>query len=263
MILLETWRKWADDNAEGPPPYVLGTDQESEVFGELEAKGRIDAYGNKQEAYHDPKLKPKRLNLRLFPYPFIGDLENATIFVLMANPRAGPSVDYSEGWPRNKHIEHIANLKQDFSGMELPFESLSLHPNPEDYWYRRLRRTIERIQEEKSLSHENAIELVAKNLAVVQRSPYWSTDFVDGVEKLPSAQLVLDYVKKEVVRRVKNGNAVLIVARRVNDWNQDNCLSDELGDNERFIAKTNRYGWLTPNTAGGKAILKRLLGKDS
>ena len=108
----------------------------------------------------------------------------------------------------------------------------------------------------KNLSHEDAIELVAKNLAVIQRSPYWSTDFVGGVEKLPSAQLALDYVKKEIVRRVKNDNAILIVARRVKDWNQDNYLSDELGDNGRFITRANRFGSLNPNTAGGKAILR-------
>ena len=253
MTLLETWRKWADDNAEGHPPYVLDADKECEVFRKLEARGRIGAYGNKQEAYHDPNLKPNRLNLGLLPYPFIGDLENATIFVLMANPNAGHSVDYGGGWDKNRHI---ANLEQDFSGIELPFESLSRHPNPKGYWYGRLRRIIERIKKEKSLSHEDAIELVAKNLAVIQRSPYWSPKFVPGAEKLPSAQLGLDYVKKEVVRRVKNDNAVLIVARRVKDWDQDNCLSDELGDNERFITKTNRFGSLNPNTVGGKAILK-------
>ena len=254
MNLVETWRKWADDNAEGHPPYVLDADKESEEFRKLEARGRIGAYGNKQEPHHDPNLKPNRLNLCLLPYPFIGDLENATIFVLMANPNAKPSDAYDgDGWDKKKHI---ANLEQDFSGMELPFESLSRQPKPDGYWYSRLKRTIERIMKKKSLSHEDAIELVAKDLAVIQRSPYWSTNFVDGVEKLPSAQLALDYVKKEVVRRVKNDNAVLIVGRRVRDWNQDNCLSDELGDNERFITRTNRFGSLNPNTAGGKAILR-------
>ncbi|MCY4576594.1 MAG: hypothetical protein OXC55_08395 [Chloroflexi bacterium] len=233
MDLLETWRKWADDNAKGQPPYVLDADKGSEMFR---------------------KPKANRLNLGLLPYPFIGDLENATIFVLMANPNAGPSVAYADrGWDKNKHI---ANLKQDFSDLELPLESLSRDPNPEDYWYRRLRRTIDRIGQGKSLSHGDAIELVAKNLAVIQRSPYWSTNFVDGVENLPSSQLAMDYVKKEIVLRVKNDNAVLIVGRRVRDWNKDSFLLDELGENERLITKANRFGSLNPNTAGGKAILR-------
>ncbi len=160
MTLLETWRKWADVNAEGHPPYVLDADKESEAFRKLEARGRIGAYGNKREAYHDPNLKPNRLNVGLLPYPFIGDLENATIFVLMANPNAKPSDAYDgDGWDKNRHI---GNLEQDFSGIELPFESLSRQPKPDGYWYSRLKRTIERIMKKKNLSHEDAIELVAK-----------------------------------------------------------------------------------------------------
>ena len=128
MTFLETWRKWADDNAEDNPPYVLDADKESEEFRKLEARGRIGAYGNKQEPHHDPNLKPNRLNVGLLPYPFIGDLENATIFVLMANPNAKPCDAYDgDGWDKKKHI---ANLEQDFSGMELPFESLSRHLKP-------------------------------------------------------------------------------------------------------------------------------------
>ena len=252
MTLLETWRKWADDNAEDNPPYVLDADKESEEFRKLEARGRIGAYGNKQEPHHDPNLKPNRLNVGLLPYPFIGDLEKATIFVLMANPNAKPCDAYDgDGWDKKKHI---ANLEQDFSGMELPFESLSRQPKPDGYWYSRLKRTIERIMKKKSLSHEDAIDLVAKDLAVIQRSPYWSTGFVGGVEKLPSAQLAVDYVKDSVVPRVLDGNAILIVMRRLNDWKQ--ALPGNFEEVNGITIDKNRYGWLTPNTAGGKAILK-------
>lgn len=253
MTFLETWRKWADDNAEGHPPYVLDADKECEVFRKLEARGRIDLYGDKQEAYHDPNLKPNRLNLRLLPYPFIGDLENAKIFVLMANPNAKPGDAYDgDGWDKKKHI---ANLEQDFSGIELPFESLSRQPKPDGYWYSRLKRTIERMMKKKNLLHEDAIELVAKNLAVIQRAPYWSTNFVDGVEKLPSAQLTLDYVNDSVVPRVLHGNAILIVMRRLNDWKH--ALPGNFEElNGITIDNKNRYAWLMPNTKGGKAILK-------
>lgn len=261
MTFLETWKKWADDNAEGPAPYVLDADKDSDMFRKLESRGRIDSYSDNQEASHDSNLKASRLNLGLLPYPFIGDLQNARIFVLMANPNAKPSDEYGGGWRKDKHI---ANLRQDFNGMELPFEALSRQTNAKKYysnvkdyyWYGRLRLTIERIGKVKGLSREDAIELVAKDLAVIQRSPYWSTGFVDGVEKLPSARLAMEYVRTEVVRRVEEENATLIVARRVRDWNQRNCLSDKLKGNERFIDEANRWGSLNPNTPGGKAILR-------
>ena len=253
MHLLEIWRDWASKNADGAPPYIFDADREHERLNRLKARGRIDLYGDRDEAKRDPSLKTNRLNLRILPYPFIGDVESATIVVLMANPNAPHDAYYGPGWDKNKHID---NLKQDFSDMELPFESFNRQPISADYWYIRLRGTIRRIAKEKGLLREEALALVAKNVAVIQRSPYWSSSFVGGLERLPSARLALSYVQNEVVQRVKHDNTLLIVARRVRDWDQGNLLSDQLASNPRFITKANRFGSLNPNTAGGQAILR-------
>ena len=64
----------------------------------------------------------------------------------------------------------------------------------------------------------------------------------------------MDYVKDSVVPRVLDGNAILIVMRRLNDWKQ--ALPGNFEEVNGITIDKNRYGWLTPNTAGGKAILK-------
>ena len=128
MTLLETWRKWADVNAEGHPPYVLDADKESEAFRKLEARGRIGAYGNKREAYHDPNLKPNRLNWVYYHTHSLVTWRTPQSSCSWPIPTPRHSVAYGGGWDKNRHI---ANLEQDFSGMELPIESLSRHPNPE------------------------------------------------------------------------------------------------------------------------------------
>ena len=57
-----------------------------------------------------------------------------------------------------------------------------------------------------------------------------------------------------MVPRVLHGNAILIVMRRLNDWKH--ALPGNFEEINGITIDKNRYAWLTPNTKGGKAILR-------
>ena len=47
---------------------------------------------------------------------------------------------------------------------------------------------------------------------------------------LPSADLAVKFVEETVVPRVRNGEAILIVTRRIKDWNRNQGLPRDLVD---------------------------------
>ena len=88
MDLLEAWRNWEPSDS---PPYVL--DMDVEALNSRRWQKKTVTFTPEQAAEDDAllrSLEDRRLHLGLFPLPFIGDLKNASIYVLMANPGAQP-----------------------------------------------------------------------------------------------------------------------------------------------------------------------------
>ena len=87
MSLLNEWRKWDS----GDFPYVLDTD--ANVLESPSWKPWTAKYRGWRKATGDPdfcKSEDKRLHLGLIPVPFMGDMLNASIYVLMLNHKPGP-----------------------------------------------------------------------------------------------------------------------------------------------------------------------------
>ena len=258
MNLVEAWKNWSKQDPLHIPDlgYVLEDDAKVLQDNHRKWQEKLFTYKDWKEATTDAAYRENRLHLGLVPNPFIGDVENASIYVLMANPHSW-SAAYTGRDLSGLNKKFLANARQDFTGIEVRFVDWADQFGPFDpnaYWHERLRKTIERIARAKGLSYPEALKQVGNKLAVIQRSPYWSDNFVDGVEKLPSTQLAKDYVKDQVVPRARDGEAILIVARRLNAWRDS--LPADYKQISGITAKTNRYGWLTPNTAGGQAILR-------
>ena len=121
MSLLNELRKWDS----GDFPYVLDTD--ANVLESPSWKPQVAKYRGWREATGDPdfcKSEDKRLHLGLIPLPFMGDMLNASIYVLMLNPGLGSS-DYYEYKVPSFQQSLLANLRQERITGVLPFVYLN------------------------------------------------------------------------------------------------------------------------------------------
>ena len=142
MSLLNEWRKWNS----GDFPYVLDTD--ANVLESPSWKPWTAKYRGWRKATGDPdfcKSEDKRLHLGLIPVPFMGDMLNASIYVLMLNPGLGPG-DYFEYKVPSFRKALLANLRQERITGVMPFVSL----DPQfawhggfSYWHQKLKGVIE------------------------------------------------------------------------------------------------------------------------
>lgn len=292
MGLLEEWSNWAS-KCEGPP-YGLKEDIDALDTldkGRSEDKKRTITLENWKLAAKDERLSKggdTRLHLGLIPIPFMGNLRDATIFVLMLNPGLSLT-DYFEHEDASFRSALMANLHQDPPKDAMPFVSMDpqfARNTGFSYWHQGLglKGIIERIVMRKKIHLAEARKKLADKLAVIQLVPYRSTKFDrDELLKspkdggLPSVKLVKDYVRKTVVEeKCKTKGALVIMARGVRVWNE--CLPQERGENfrEETCSKGTKISYgegtiirydgrgqargagLGPNTRGGKAILKHL-----
>ncbi len=259
MDLLEAWKNWQPgDN----PPYALEMDADELNSRRWQRKAvTFTPDQAREDTALSQAINDRRLHLGLFPLPFIGDLKNASIYVLMANPGLNHSdydnvTDGDANWLRGQ-------LTQEF-GDSLPFgtafDPKNVEKGGKDYTRDKLKRTVEFIAERSARSYSETLKEFALKLAVIQLVPYHSKKFVSGANMLPSADLVVKFVKNTVVPRVRNGEAILIVTRRIKDWNRNQGLPRDLVDAGRIVLY-DRPGEplsasLGPRSRGGKAILR-------
>ena len=248
MNLLEAWKNWEPGDS---PPYVLDMDadalnsrslkQKAVTFTPEQAEEVADIYGG--------DFDDGRLHLGLYPLPFAGPLKNASIYVLLANPSVslGSYKEQSE-YRRQRQLEQ-----------ESTEDHLSLLGKGLIGYVRHdlgLEQTVRVIAEHSEVSDAD----IVANLAIIELSPYWSRSFIAGAHKLPSANLAVKFVEETVVPRVRDGKAILIVTRRVKDWNRNQGLPRDLVDAGHIVLYEGsgeaRAASLRPRSRGGKAILR-------
>ena len=248
MDLLEAWKNWEPGDS---PPYVLDMDadalnsrrlkQKAVTFTPEQAEEVADIYGG--------DFDDGRLHLGLYPLPFAGPLKNASIYVLLANPSVslGSYKEQSE-YRRQRQLEQ-----------ESTEDHLSLLGKGLIGYVRHdlgLEQTARAIAEHSEISDTD----IVANLAIIELSPYWSRSFIAGAHKLPSAGLAVQFVEETVVPRVRDGKAILIVTRRVKDWNRNQGLPRDLVDAGHIVLYEGsgeaRAASLRPRSRGGKAILR-------
>ena len=259
MSLLCEWRKWDLENF----PYVL--DMDADVLESDSWKPWIAKYRGWRKATEAPdfcKSGDKRLHLGLIPVPFIGDMRNASIYILMLNPGLGPG-DYFEYKVPGFQQALLANLRQEKISGVMPFVFL----DPQfawhggfGYWHRKLKRVIEKLAASKCISLAKARAMLGRELAVVQLVPYHSAvSNPKALKQLPSVCLAKDFVRQTVDERVRAQDAIVIVIRQVKTWNQ--CLPGALREEHgiiRYKHSESIGASLGPKTRGGRAILRKL-----
>ena len=252
MDLLQAWREWDPNSG---PPYVLDIDREA--LKKLENANKAATYKSWKDAQKDTKYL-KKLHMGLFPLPFVGNVAEASIYVLLSNPGLSDT-DYCVGLDE----EWLTTLYRQESADGLTplrsFDPGEVDSGARKYFGRKLKRTAEHIASQRSESVDKSLAELSENVAFVNLTPYHSHRFIHQTRNLPSACLAMEFVVKSVVPRVRDEEAVLIVGRNVRNWNRDEQITRHLGDSDRLVLYSK--GWeaqgahLTPNSRAGKAIL--------
>ncbi len=245
--LLKAWNDWEPGDS---APYVLDVDADelhsrrwqrrTVAFTLEQAKEIVGIYG---EEFSD-----SRLHLGLYPVPFAGNLENASIYVLLANPSANIG----------SYKEQAEYRRQRQIGQESTEDLLTFLGKGLKRYVRNnlgLGKTAKIIAEHGGVSDTDILE----DVAIIELSPYWSRSFIDGAHKLPSANLAVKFVEESIVPRVRDGEAILVVTRRVKDWDRNQGLPSDLVAADhivRYGPGESRSASLSPRSRGGKAILR-------
>jgi hypothetical protein len=261
MELLESWAAWARQSQQ--PPFVLGADRECLM------SARRTLWDSWESAYTDDAFEApedRTLHLGLLPFPFSGDLRRATVYVLSLNPDVVPTDYYGEWDVREFREARLANLRQEFDAGQCPFVGLDPRfawHGGFDYWHRRLRAVIAELATGWRVNFAEARRRLAHTLAIIESFPYHSENR-DAAErwlgKLPSFDLARRFVHEEVLPRVRDGDAILIVLRQVPAWELPE--EEEVPGLVPYPRGQRRGASLTPDSQGGKAILKHLLSTN-
>ena len=259
--LIEEWSSWRLSM----PPHVFGADRY--WLSSRRSAGVTVVRTGWQEAFTaDDFCAPgdTRLDLGLLPQPFFGDLRRASVFLLLLNPGLGPDDYYGEYEVPAFRAAMLANLKQDVSATGHPF--LFLDPQFSwhggfDWWHSKLAQVIQRLANGWSVSFAAARSRLAAAIASIELFPYHSASFRDAdhwLRNLSSVELARAYVRDVVIPRVRGGDAILIVTRKAREWGipaQDGVVV--------YGPAEARAAHLTPESPGGQAILRHLLGRRS
>jgi len=201
-----------------------------------------------------------RLHLSLLPVPYSGDLSRAKIVILLLNP----GFAFCDYWAETKmpdlrkRLED--NLHQSFKGVKFPF--LWLDPqfcfhSGFVWWEKKLRDVTTAIAEKKFKGrYLDAMRYLSGKIACLELVPYHSSSFRAHVliDQLNSVKMVKKYVHESLVPDANTDIRTLIVTRKVKAW----ALPRGTKNLVIYKGGYTRGASLSPNSRGGKAILKRL-----
>jgi hypothetical protein len=252
--LLKAWKQWEMRS----PPYVLEADRPH--LETAKSRNAITQWSNWPRYLADENFGERgdtNLHLGLIPQPFIGNIKTAKIYILLLNPGLGPHDYFGEFKVRTFKNSLLNNLKQDFSQSDYPFMFL----DPQYSWHGGFQRwngklagVIEALAKHQGGSLAGARNQLSRDLASIELLPYHSGSFRDHggwLNGLPSVQLARDFVRTWVLPKVKTGRAIVVVTRKVSLWG----ISSQKGV-VVYKPQEARSAHLTPNSPGGRAILK-------
>jgi hypothetical protein len=219
--LLSTWRGMLPLSK---PPYILPGDEV------LIRKGLYHSYSSFETYIDDPqfgKASPHKIHSvhsGLIPFPYDGDILKAKIYILTLNPGFVPDDYYAESHDRVFRDARIRCLQQEHLDKDFPFMNLnprfSYHGGYQ-YWASRLGDIIDKVSEQRHVSYREALSLLSQKIALLEYVPYHSERYRVGkavVDEMRSPMLIKAFVKSYVVPRTENGDAVIIVTRKVREW---------------------------------------------
>ncbi len=209
------------------------------------------------------KRKKNPFHLGLVPVPYVGNLEKADIYILLLNP--GFSVlNYYEEYENNEMRNILKkNINQDFLDCDFPFFFLNpkyLWTGGGQYWSSKLESVLQEMSLIRKYDYSRALFELSNRLAVLELIPYHSKSYNlkrKYENELGSKREMLKYVNNILVQKAKLDNAVIIITRKVDQWNLPNHTNIiKYGNTEA------RSAHLTVDSKGGAAIIRRIKRKE-
>jgi len=232
--LIQFWREF---NAPPTDPQIHPQDREffaqhgllAGVEEKLKQRVTFDSFTKDQEHFQP---ESPDFHFWLTPIPYVGNLGEAEVVILMLNWGLDYTCYHAEEQPRFRDEVLLPNLRQEAFDKSYPFFCL----NPGycwyggfEYWEKRFRKMIRKLVEGgKADSYLDGLQKFSQRIAVLQMIPYTSWTFGSQHEKLitesrkkgntrgilPSAQRA-----REAAQALKNAGKSLIVVRRSQWWN--------------------------------------------
>ncbi len=214
----ELIQKWRDCSFDTKPYFFPGDD-----FLQKDEKSICDSrsFGEFIDSSFGSYSKTS-LHINLLPIPYVGNLEKASIYVLMSNPGFSYGDYYAEDTNSTYKDALIRNIRQEFEATDFPFlflnPSFAWHPGFR-YWHNKFKGFIKVIRRELGCSYQEALRYLAERIACVELIPYHSENFSAKIVKgLPSVEYMTDFVQSVLVRKAERGSATIIVARGGKYW---------------------------------------------
>ena len=156
----------------------------------------------------------------LCPYPYVGDLRAAKVWILMRNPSIGDN-DYQE--ERRPPLRDLIsdNLAREFG--DHPFIHLNEAIDPSDafsWWnYRRgFAELVGQVARLKGITVREARKLISQRVAILELCPYRSKGFPPKVLACPSSILAKEAAREAVEEAMKTGNRGFLVPWNAAFW---------------------------------------------
>lgn len=165
-----------------------------------------------------------RLHLSLTPEPYIGDITNAKVYILLLNPGFNRLDYYVEGVESVK-TSMVNNLRQKFNGDDKEFPLIWLNPKniwtPGGIWTEnKFKPLINHVMRKMDLSYLESLKLISKKVAMLELVPYHSKYF--GLKKkeieMQSVIEMRNFVKNILVPKAHNDECCIIQTRSIKEW---------------------------------------------
>lgn len=217
-------------------------------------------YGNNRSSdrfAQDPLLLDpgKQFFLNLIPAPYTGPIRTASVYLLLLNPGFSSLDLFAEEREPKLRRRLIRNLSGNTPNLSF---------DPKFHWtggfrwtLSKFRKLIDVISTERRLyTPKEKLDFFANQIAILELVPYHSPSFPlspTEFNNLQSVELMKDFVEKFVIPRAKADECTVVITRKVKEWGVGRGKNVILyGPGEA------RGAHISPQTRGGKAILKRL-----
>jgi hypothetical protein len=246
MELIEYWRE-LDENKK---PLIHPDDSailEADYFNGKTYDDYIksDYFGTDKSVFH----------LGLLPVPYVGDIENATIYILLLNPGFSILNYFEETFNRQLKKVMLKNLFQTDLDSDFPFFYL----NPKyhwtgggQYWSNKLDSILQHTSKELGLTYYDSLKLLSKKLAVLELVPYHSNSYnlkKRIFEQIESKNRMINFTHTYLKKKLENNTACALITRKSQEWNFMPTKNVMI-----YSAQEARSAHITMNTRGGHLL---------
>ena len=218
--LVDAWTQFRSDSR---PHLLSGDELLSERYRGRSLSVTHDSYETYVGGDDFNDRKSRILHTGLIPIPYLGDLINAKIFILMLNPGIGDHDYFAEYHYPPYRMELMQNLRQH---LNKDYPMLFLNPayswhGGGQYWISRLRPFIELIVKKEKCTFREAMRVLSRSVCCLELLPYHSASYsIPGtvLKNLRSVALIRNFVRNDLVRRASEGRACIIAARGNSLW---------------------------------------------